>query len=528
MDDVVSFLDSISEVEKRLLMLEFEELAQMEGFRNFALSGSEYNISFDKELLIESKADQNEVLKNDGSVGLTGDWDIGNSRMIQADKIRARDGDGLALYEDGGAGIFVQDGGYVGVNTVTPDRRMEILDASHPQLRLTHTDGTVFTDMFTEGNGYFLLNSSSGYHVIGANAPLGFPNEKLFVGGSVVVFSNGNNPLIAIGDDGANYGKIAYNSSGDYLLFQSYGGNVATKLILNPEGGNVGIGMTSPAVKFAVAIAGDGNIARFYSNDSVLGFRIYGANDTYGGLTSHFGIDGTTERIRLSAESDCWITSQLGLDNVAPAYQLDMHNSGFDGIVISSFSTSSDVYGSPIFVIRKSHNATKGTLTTTVDGERLGSISFTGVESGGAWRSGAGFRVTQKGAAGANFVPSEMIFSACDNNDVLFLASNARVGIWTGTPEAVLSINGGVHIGGDSDPGNDNLLVDGTFKVVGNSGFYNTAPVAQPTGIAAQKINYTAGDLDTEAEIISAINTTNTAINALRTALNALGLTTTV
>ena len=59
-------------------------------------------------------------------------------------------------------------------------------------------------------------------------------------------------------------------------------------------------------------------------------------------------------------------------------------------------------------------------------------------------------------------------------------------------------------------------------------GFFNAAPVVQQTGIAALKIDYTAGDLDTEAEIITAINATNTAINALRTALNALGLTSTV
>jgi hypothetical protein len=59
-------------------------------------------------------------------------------------------------------------------------------------------------------------------------------------------------------------------------------------------------------------------------------------------------------------------------------------------------------------------------------------------------------------------------------------------------------------------------------------GFYNATPVVQQTGIAALKVDYTAGDLDTEAEIITAINTTNTAINALRTALNALGLTTSI
>ncbi len=72
------------------------------------------------------------------------------------------------------------------------------------------------------------------------------------------------------------------------------------------------------------------------------------------------------------------------------------------------------------------------------------------------------------------------------------------------------------------------LEVDGIACFDGNVGFYTTTPVAKQTGIAAQKINYTTGDLDTEAEVIAAINTTNTAINALRTALNNYGLTTVV
>ena len=56
-------------------------------------------------------------------------------------------------------------------------------------------------------------------------------------------------------------------------------------------------------------------------------------------------------------------------------------------------------------------------------------------------------------------------------------------------------------------------------------GFYGKTPVVQQTGIAEQKVDYTAGDLDTEAEVIAAFNTTNTAINVLRTALNNLGIT---
>jgi hypothetical protein len=58
--------------------------------------------------------------------------------------------------------------------------------------------------------------------------------------------------------------------------------------------------------------------------------------------------------------------------------------------------------------------------------------------------------------------------------------------------------------------------------------FFGATAVVKQTGIAAQKTTYAAGNLDTEAEIIAAFNTTNAAINGLRTALNNFGLTTVV
>jgi hypothetical protein len=71
------------------------------------------------------------------------------------------------------------------------------------------------------------------------------------------------------------------------------------------------------------------------------------------------------------------------------------------------------------------------------------------------------------------------------------------------------------------------IRIENQSSVVYMSFFGNNAVVKQ-TGIAAQKTTYAAGNLDTEAEIISAFNTTNAAINAIRTAFNNYGLTTVV
>jgi hypothetical protein len=90
--------------------------------------------------------DHTQYLLADGSRVLSADWDIGNGRMIEADKIQARDGDGLALYEDGGTGIFVEDGGYVGFNETSPVSNIHVTSdqSGKPEIRLEnqHTGNT--------------------------------------------------------------------------------------------------------------------------------------------------------------------------------------------------------------------------------------------------------------------------------------------------------------------------------------------------------------------------------------------------
>lgn len=60
-------------------------------------------------------------IKADGTVALTGDWDIGSSRRIAGEKLRARSAAGLRLEEDaGGLGIYIEDStGNVGIGTAT-------------------------------------------------------------------------------------------------------------------------------------------------------------------------------------------------------------------------------------------------------------------------------------------------------------------------------------------------------------------------------------------------------------------------
>jgi len=66
------------------------------------------------------------ILAADGSVPLTADWDIGDGRKVLADQIQARDADGLKLTDDAGDGVFVADGGKVGIGTTEPDNLLTL------------------------------------------------------------------------------------------------------------------------------------------------------------------------------------------------------------------------------------------------------------------------------------------------------------------------------------------------------------------------------------------------------------------
>lgn len=69
-----------------------------------------------RELFLKTDGVTRVTIAIDGTItlpGLTADWDIGDTRKLLTDQLRARDGAGLNLYDDDGNGITVADGGDV-------------------------------------------------------------------------------------------------------------------------------------------------------------------------------------------------------------------------------------------------------------------------------------------------------------------------------------------------------------------------------------------------------------------------------
>ncbi|MFH1423488.1 MAG: putative metal-binding motif-containing protein [Candidatus Nealsonbacteria bacterium] len=67
--------------------------------------------------------------------------------------------------------LVVANNGYVGIGTAGPDRKLDILDTSNPQLRLTYADNSIYTDLQTTALGHLYINPSGGNVGIGTSTP---------------------------------------------------------------------------------------------------------------------------------------------------------------------------------------------------------------------------------------------------------------------------------------------------------------------------------------------------------------------
>lgn len=239
-----------------------------------------------------------DYLRRDATLTLLADWDIGDGRKILADEIRARDGDGLKLYDDGGNGIFVEDGGYVGVNIANPTSELHVNTTRNtPAMRVqsTHADAAnrwagieylesdgstgVFTGLNGNTNEFRFNNvATSGYinFLIGGSSKMVILNSG-YVGVGIAptselhVNTTRNTPALRIQSTHATaanrWAGIEYlKSDGNTGVFTGLNGNtnefrfnnVATSGYINflinssskmivTNAGKVGVGTTTPA-----------------------------------------------------------------------------------------------------------------------------------------------------------------------------------------------------------------------------------------------------------------------------------------
>lgn len=78
-----------------------------------------------------------------GATPLTGEWDIGENMSILAERFEARDAEGLRIEDDGGnLGIFVEDGGFVGIGHDNPVVSLDVRKSGAVGINAQTTDDT--------------------------------------------------------------------------------------------------------------------------------------------------------------------------------------------------------------------------------------------------------------------------------------------------------------------------------------------------------------------------------------------------
>lgn len=164
--------------------------------------------------------------------------------------------------------------GNVGINTIGPDRRLDVLDASNPQLRLTHTDGAVYTDLQTTASGYLFIDPSADRTGFRTSTPsyivhipwqAGDAVSTLLVGDSTAA---ANNQIAVRGDSWSNVGiRGTSETSGGVqgISISGDGGNFQS------TSGQAIYGQTTTGVVFRANLLGAGAaIAQFDDNGTTV------------------------------------------------------------------------------------------------------------------------------------------------------------------------------------------------------------------------------------------------------------------
>jgi hypothetical protein len=272
---------------------------------------------------------------------------------------------------------------------------------------------------------------------------------------------------------------ITLDNTNNRVDIQAVQQGVATRNItLNSQGGNVGIGTTSPASKFAVSDAGAGGVE----------IEPTGLIQSYNRTTSAYqvlNIDASellfrpsgTECARIDSSGRLLVGTSSARDNFynttqSAALQVEGDTSNAGRIaVITNFSTATSGASGQI-VLARSGATTIGSTTLVADSNQLGIVSFQGAD-GTEFVEAARIAAEVDGTPGANDMPGRLVFSitadgAVSPTEALRISNDRSITVSDGG-NVVLGTTTGTKIGTAT-----------TQKL----GFYNATPVVQPTAVA--------------------------------------------
>lgn len=300
----------------------------------------------------------------------------------------------------------------VGINTTGPDRRLDVLDASNPQMRLTYTDGTVYTDLQTTSSGYLYINNTAtgGTRVgIGTSTP-GYALDVSGNSGGTATLGRLQNTVTAAANSGAQMlfaanrttsgltdiagvsGIITDITSGAYkgaLVFSTANNAAPAERMRIDNAGNVGIGTTSPGSLLDVngsIRAGYNTGVTSYLGNAAVGYAGFGGGASFASIANNNGTDyallqHSNNNTYLNAKAGNtivfalghvaqggWTANGLGIGTTTPSANSILHVK--DGHIRSQQTTAPTIAvttqnGITAAAITSGSSDTKGNITTT-------------------------------------------------------------------------------------------------------------------------------------------------------------------
>lgn len=293
--------------------------------------------------------------------------------------------------------IRIDANGNVGIGTNSPRRKIDILDASNPQLRLTYTDNSVYTDFQTNSSGNLYISPSGTVMQVNVN--------DLYINRSGTGVNGGYSFLTAGGN---NWFQGLQSGTTDWRIYNfSLGANA---MYMKYSNSFIGLGTDNPLTKLHI-VSGNANAVTF-TYDSSNNYRSYIYSEFNAGVP-----DGGFLTLKISDGSTTGTVDAFKITGAGNATILNNLTIG---------GTFSGKFTAPLTVPSGNGQAIK--LTYDTAGNYITSLDTVFV-GGTASANSLTFKVSDGTTTG--------------QTTVMTMLGNGNVGIGVASPTAYLHLNAG-------------------------------------------------------------------------------------